>query len=309
MTAGIITRFIQSVGSLPSFLLISSVILNVISANLHADSVNIHAEIYTPGADQRMNLDRFQQMENHIKDHLADRLHSEQWVDFNDTHGGLWLEHHYPQAMGTLILVHGAEQTPIWPHLLEPIRQFMPKFGWNTLSVLLDIEQTTPIIDQAFTYLASREAAEPWAVLLHKESVFKLLGPKVLNPTSPAFAYEQVKGIILLDALLPKDSFHSVHQGLFEGPLSEFTFPLLDLITQPQRQDIIVQAKDRFGVWSKRSKGYQQWLTPVPISLDEVEDKRIAGKIRGWLRRHVRKQQKPVLSEKFRERKQNREFY
>jgi pimeloyl-ACP methyl ester carboxylesterase len=252
------------------------------------------AEIYQPDSNGRMILDRFGQMESHLQDWLKDTQQTHQWVNFgNSGTGGLWISHQYPEAVGTLVLVHGAEQYPNWPHLLEPIRTFLPGFGWNTLSVLLAIESNTPNLNATFQYLQNRQAENPIVVLLHKESAFKVLGQTYTDEDAPAFPWEQIEGVILLDALMPASQFHAVHQSLINTEK-----PILDVITQTTRSDISSQAQDRRTALSRRKAVYHQWWTEVPVSLDKAEDFRVADKIRGWLRRYIRQQQRPILNKK-----------
>ena len=52
-----------------------------------------------------------------------------------DTINGLYLSENTGQPQGGVLILHDIEQHAHWPNTIGPIREYLPDYGWNTLSL------------------------------------------------------------------------------------------------------------------------------------------------------------------------------
>lgn len=59
---------------------------------------------------------------------------------------GLYLPENTGKPQGGILILHDIAQHAHWPHTITPIREYLPDYGWNTLSIFFDayIEKPLP---------------------------------------------------------------------------------------------------------------------------------------------------------------------
>ncbi len=254
-------------------------------------------ETYEAGGANYQSINSIGQRADQIRNYAQDHQRAHEVVSLGESGlTGLWITHQQPQALGTLVLVHGIEQHPDWPHLIQSLRLLLPEKGWNTLSLLTPFNAENTL-DETYAYLENRSASQPYVLITHKESTFHLVGKPLVTSENTQTLDTRFAGFIFIDALFPWESYHAVNEALVETEP-----PLLDIISQATREDIILQAKDRKASLSRRKRPYFQWHSHVPWSYQKVDDRRLVKIVRGWLRRMIAKKPIPILTESVPER-------
>ncbi|NVK39295.1 MAG: DUF3530 family protein [Gammaproteobacteria bacterium] len=74
---------------------------------------------------------------------------------------GLYLPENTGKPQGGVLILHDINQHAHWPHTITPIREYLPDYGWNTLSIFFDqyIEKPLPEV-KPFQFAAAPLPAE-----------------------------------------------------------------------------------------------------------------------------------------------------
>lgn len=82
-----------------------------------------------------LRVRREQQQSNLLK-----KWYGEQTVSLQTAEGdfvGIWQDDSSGKPLGALLMLHDASQMPDWPAQLQPLRQYLSRHGWATLSISL----------------------------------------------------------------------------------------------------------------------------------------------------------------------------
>lgn len=99
--------------------------------------------------------------------HLNEHQREFEVIKFSDEESsisGLYLPENTGRPQGGILILHDIDQHAHWPHTVSPLREYLPDYGWNTLSLFFEnyISSPLPIIPE--TKLPSpmdEEASEP----------------------------------------------------------------------------------------------------------------------------------------------------
>ncbi len=92
--------------------------------------------------DVLTHLDLFQQDQQVIK-----------FGDADSTLSGLYLPENTGTPQGGVLILHDIEQNALWPQTVGPLREYLPDYGWNTLSLFFGsyLQRPLPTTPQAVT--------------------------------------------------------------------------------------------------------------------------------------------------------------
>ena len=75
---------------------------------------------------------------NDVLTHLGLFQQDQQVIKFGDddsTLSGLYLPENTGTPQGGVLILHDIEQNALWPQTVGPLREYLPDYGWNTLSL------------------------------------------------------------------------------------------------------------------------------------------------------------------------------
>jgi hypothetical protein len=113
--------------------------------------------------------------------HLGLFQREEEVIKFSDEESsisGLYLPENTGRPQGGILILHDIAQHAQWPHSVAPLREYLPDYGWNTLSLFFGdyISKPLPIITQP---TPETETEEPDAA----ESPDSLGDPTIIENT------------------------------------------------------------------------------------------------------------------------------
>ncbi|MAA72091.1 MAG: hypothetical protein CL679_10260 [Bermanella sp.] len=83
--------------------------------------------------------------------HLKTFQRGNEIIEINGKDGpmaGLYLPENTGKPQGGILILHDIDQHAHWPNTISPVREYLPDYGWNTLSIFFDqyIEKPLPKI-------------------------------------------------------------------------------------------------------------------------------------------------------------------
>lgn len=140
-------------------LIIQSIILFILSWPLWAaeDEQTAPADTATPeasteetspAAEQAQNLPLIYVTPDKAKQRMAETLRhlktfqrENEIIEMNGNNGpfaGLYLPENTGKPQGGILILHDIAQHAHWPNTVSPIREYLPDYGWNTLSIFFE---------------------------------------------------------------------------------------------------------------------------------------------------------------------------
>ncbi len=58
---------------------------------------------------------------------------------------GLYMEENTGKPQGGVLILHDVEQHAHWPETVSPLREYLPDYGWNTLSLFMEKSPSVPL--------------------------------------------------------------------------------------------------------------------------------------------------------------------
>ncbi len=86
----------------------------------------------------RVNPNPAQRRISEVLNHLELFQRGEEVIKFGDddsTLSGLYLPENTGTPQGGVLILHDIAQHPQWPQTVGPLREYLPDYGWNTLSL------------------------------------------------------------------------------------------------------------------------------------------------------------------------------
>jgi len=114
-----------------------------------------------PASIDRVLPDPNQRRIQDVIDHLALYGRDQEVIKFSDEEesiSGLYLPENTGKPQGGILILHDVEQHAHWPTTVAPLREYLPDYGWNTLSLfftktlrrpLPEIPQSEPVPQSA----------------------------------------------------------------------------------------------------------------------------------------------------------------
>lgn len=98
-----------------------------------------------------VTLDKAKQRRKEVIQHLKTFQRKDEIIEINGKNGptaGLYLPENTGKPQGGVLILHDIAQHAQWPNTVTPIREYLPDYGWNTLSIFFDqyIKKPRPII-------------------------------------------------------------------------------------------------------------------------------------------------------------------
>ncbi len=203
---------------------------------------------------------------------------------------GLWEEERSGSAVGALLILHAAGQTPDWPDTIHPLRSSVIQHGWATLSIELPLansELDTPQhinarVQSALTFLEgkgqlnlafvafgeSAEAAYTWVANAIENN------PPADDATGPIVA-GSFRALIIVSA-----------RAIVLKPT--MTLPTLDVYFDEHYLDI-KEVKERRTLARKyRLPFYHQVKLLSPYMTETGEENALVRRIRGFLNKYAK---------------------
>ena len=167
--------------------------------------------------------------------HLNLFQRDEEVIKFGDeesTLSGLYLPENTGTPQGGILILHDIEEHAHWPQTVGPLREYLPDYGWNTLSLFfedylrrpLPVKEIIPPDDTPLENDASEEGA------LAQDAA--LLETELENTENEETASEEIEDQNFTDE--PTDSLSEIAQSLDGLP----TLNTQDSITQPKDPEL-----------------------------------------------------------------------
>lgn len=133
-----------------------------------------------------------------------------------DTINGLYLSENTGKPQGGVLILHDIEQHAHWPNTIGPIREYLPDYGWNTLSLFFGNYIKKPMPKRPIT-----ETEEPPAADATESPVENLDVENALTEEAMSQASEEIADTTEPDENLegqdaPMDELATIAQGMDE---------------------------------------------------------------------------------------------
>lgn len=102
----------------------------------------------SPAAEQAQNLPLIYVTPDKAKQRMAETLRhlktfqrENEIIEMNGNNGpfaGLYLPENTGKPQGGILILHDIAQHAHWPNTVSPIREYLPDYGWNTLSIFFE---------------------------------------------------------------------------------------------------------------------------------------------------------------------------
>lgn len=195
------------------------------------------------------------------------------------------------QIHGGAIIVHGMGAHPAWPDVIDPLRAYLPEYGWHTLSIQMPILGNDAKAEEyasLFNEVAPRINA---AVALLKEKGLKnivLVAHSMGATMSTAYLADKPDPAIR--------AFVGIGMGKIAGDprmdnavaLSKIKIPVYDLYGSLDLPAVLANAKARVAAANKAgNKRYTQFMASgADHFFNQMEDE-LTKRVRGWLEKNA----------------------
>lgn len=98
-----------------------------------------------------VTLNKAKQRKEEVIKYLKTFQRENEIIEINGKNGptaGLYLPENTGKPQGGVLILHDIAQHAQWPNTVTPIREYLPDYGWNTLSIFFDqyIKKSRPVI-------------------------------------------------------------------------------------------------------------------------------------------------------------------
>ena len=191
------------------------------------------------------------------------------------------------QTLGGVALLHGIEESPDAPNLIQALRKALPVRGWTSLSLVAPVREAGADIDAylglmaesvgrltaGVAYLNDKQTV-PIAVVGHRSGALAVVRYLAQHPDAKAAA------AVLVD--LPV-----VAAAEMETEMPRIRTPMLDIVTDTAKRGNADWALKRKGLMKNNDRYRQVVIADAGTKLQALEEM-LVNRIHGWLKRELR---------------------
>ena len=199
---------------------------------------------------------------------------------------GAFSAHNGRHLNGYVLLLHGANQHPAWPAVVNPLRLALPKYGWSTLSIELPELTGKPneknlvvLLDKASTHILAAQT------FLQNKGAKRIvvvaydLGARMAVDWLSKTPQSAVNALVLISmADGEKDSDIGSNMNLLK-----IDIPILDIFAEHDSPRVIAAASERKH-YRTRLRHYRQLEIYAADQYYSQLYSELIKRVRGWLK-------------------------
>lgn len=199
---------------------------------------------------------------------------------------GAFTAHYGHHLNGYVLLLHGANQHPAWPAVVNPLRLALPKYGWSTLSIELpeltgkaNEKNLATLLDQASNHILAAQT------FLQNKGAKRIvlvaydLGARMAVDWLSKTPQSAIKAVVLISmADGEKDSEINSNTNLLK-----IDIPILDIVAEHDSPRVIVAASER-RQYRTRMRNYRQIEIYAADQYYSQLNSELIKRVRGWLK-------------------------
>lgn len=191
--------------------------------------------------------------------------------------------------LGTAIILHSMEGSPDQQKIINPLRTYLPKHNWATLSLQMPLiapgssaSEYIPLFDDA------RARIQSAVDFLVSEGIQKIvLIGYGMGGMSSVYYIKESKETTKIDAIVTISlgaSKKDLKQGEIIKFFSKVTLPFLDIFAEFDLPEVINSAKKR-KVLAKKSRSYRQFQIEGEGYLFQHDEGLLVKRVYSWINR------------------------
>lgn len=206
----------------------------------------------------------------------------------------LFSEARTPKSRGGIILIHDIGGHPDWPQAIGPLRNKLPDFGWNTLSLQMPLPSNRAD-EREYSALFAEAVKRIKAAIefFGRKGIYNLvlIGHSVGGAIGMNYVANKsldAKGIIALVGIAVYD--HHLVQRQFPTPdaVGRIALPILDIFGNLDTDAVHESAKLRADHAKKNGRNrYQQLIIPGADHFFTGLENTLITRLRGWLNKQA----------------------